>query len=119
MNTLKVGDKVPSFSVTDQDGNVISSDQLIGNKSIVFFYPKANTPGCTAEACNLRDHYAELQKEGYTLYGVSADSEKKQKNFANKFELPFPLLADEKHEVLNAFGAVSYTHLTLPTILLV
>jgi len=104
MNTLQVGDKVPSFSVTDQDGNTINSDQLLGQKSIVFFYPKANTPGCTAEACNLRDHYAELQAEGYVLYGVSADSERKQKNFANKFELPFPLLADESHQVLNAFG---------------
>ena len=104
MNTLQVGDKVPSFSVTDQAGNAISQDVFQGKNSIVFFYPKANTPGCTAEACNLRDHYAELQDKGYTLYGVSADSEKKQQNFATKFELPFPLLADVDHQVLNAFG---------------
>ena len=104
MNTLQVGDKVPSFSVTDQDGNSIDSSQFMGNNTVVFFYPKANTPGCTAEACNLRDHYAELQAQGYTLWGVSADSEKKQKNFADKFDLPFPLLADTEHQVLNAFG---------------
>ncbi len=104
MNTLQVGDKVPSFSVTDQAGNAISQDVFQGKNSIIFFYPKANTPGCTAEACNLRDHYAELQDKGYTLYGVSADSEKKQQNFATKFELPFPLLADVDHQVLNAFG---------------
>ncbi|MBU2901638.1 MAG: thioredoxin-dependent thiol peroxidase [Maribacter dokdonensis] len=104
MNTLKVGDKVPSFSAKDQDGNTVNLSDYKGKKLIVFFYPKASTPGCTAEACNLRDNYAELQSQGYELLGVSADSEKRQTNFRNKYEFPFPLLADEDHTVINAFG---------------
>lgn len=104
MNTLKAGDSVPNFNVNDQDGNPVSISDYKGKKLIVFFYPAANTPGCTAEACNLRDNYAELQKLGYELLGVSADSEKKQSNFRNKFEFPFPLLADTDKEVINAFG---------------
>jgi len=101
---LKVGDKVPDFSAKDQDGNTINLSDYKGKKLIVFFYPKANTPGCTAEACNLRDNYKELQDRGYELLGVSADSEKKQSNFKNKYEFPFPLLADEDHTVINTFG---------------
>lgn len=89
MNTLKVGDKVPSFSAKDQDGNTVNLSDYKGKKLIVFFYPKASTPGCTAEACNLRDNYAELQSQGYELLGVSADSEKRQTNFRNKYEFPF------------------------------
>lgn len=104
MNTLKVGDKVPNFTSKDQDGNTISLSDYDGKKLIVFFYPRANTPGCTAEACNLRDNYAELQAQGYELLGVSEDSEKKQANFKNKYEFPFPLLADEDHTVINTFG---------------
>ena len=104
MNTLKIGDKVPQFTVKDQDGNTVNLSDYQGKKLVVFFYPKANTPGCTAEACNLRDNYAELQSQGYELLGVSADSEKKQSNFKNKFDFPFPLLADEDHTVINAFG---------------
>lgn len=104
MNTLQVGDTVPNFTTTDQDGNPVALSDFIGKKLIVFFYPKASTPGCTAEACNLRDNYKELQDAGYTLLGVSADSEKRQKNFATKYELPFQLLADEDHSVINAFG---------------
>ncbi|MEL4308551.1 thioredoxin-dependent thiol peroxidase [Joostella sp. CR20] len=104
MNTLKVGDKVPSFTVNDQDGNAISLTDYKGKKLIVFFYPKASTPGCTAEACNLRDNYQELQAQGYSLLGVSADSQKRQTNFRDKHEFPFPLLADEEKEVINAFG---------------
>tara|TARA_R110002020_G_scaffold35530_13_gene107161 strand:+ start:555 stop:1007 length:453 start_codon:yes stop_codon:yes gene_type:complete len=104
MKTLEVGDKAPDFTVNDQDGNSISSKNFKGKKWIVFFYPKANTPGCTAEACNLRDNYKELQKEGYELLGVSADSEKRQKNFKEKYDFPFPLLADENKEVINSFG---------------
>jgi|TARA_R100000306_G_scaffold16368_2_gene20598 thioredoxin-dependent peroxiredoxin len=104
MKTLKVGDKAPDFKVNDEDGNSISSKDYKGKKWVVFFYPKANTPGCTAEACNLRDNYKELQKEGYELLGVSADSEKRQKNFRKKYNFPFPLLADENKEVINAFG---------------
>ena len=104
MNTLKVGDVLPSFSITDQNGKTHSNTDYTNQKLIVFFYPKANTPGCTAEACDLRDHYSELQKAGYALLGVSADSEKKQKNFSDKFEFPFPLLADESKEVIEGFG---------------
>tara|TARA_R110002012_G_scaffold14257_3_gene59459 strand:- start:10228 stop:10674 length:447 start_codon:yes stop_codon:yes gene_type:complete len=101
---LKVGDKVPDFSAKDQDGNTINLSDYKGKKLVVFFYPKANTPGCTAEACNLRDNYKELQDQGFELLGVSADSEKKQSNFKNKYEFPFPLLADEDHTVINTFG---------------
>ena len=104
MNTLKVGDKVPSFTVNDHLGNLQSLEQYKGSKVVVFFYPKANTPGCTAEACDLRDHYAELTKAGYILLGVSADNEKTQKNFVDKFDFPFPLLADTEKEVIKAFG---------------
>ncbi|AEM72053.1 Peroxiredoxin [Allomuricauda ruestringensis DSM 13258] len=101
---LKVGDKVPDFSAKDQDGNTINLSDYKGKKLVVFFYPKANTPGCTAEACNLRDNYKELQDQGFEILGVSADSEKKQSNFKNKYEFPFPLLADEDHTVINTFG---------------
>ena len=104
MNTLKVGDKVPDFTVNNQDGKPISLKDYKGKKLIVFFYPKASTPGCTAEACNLRDNYKELQDQGFELLGVSADSEKRQTNFRNKYEFPFPLLADEDKVVINAFG---------------
>ena len=104
MTPLKIGDKVPAFSVSDDQGNTQSLSDYAGKKLIVFFYPKANTPGCTAEACDLRDHYKELQAAGYSLLGVSADSEKKQRNFSEKYDFPFPLLADEEKEVINAFG---------------
>jgi len=104
MTPLKVGDKVHAFSVTDDRGNSQSLSDYSGKKLIVFFYPKANTPGCTAEACDLRDHYKALVDAGYSLLGVSADSEKKQRNFSAKYDLPFPLLADEDKEVINAFG---------------
>lgn len=104
MNTLKVGDKVPNISVNDEAGNLINLSDYQGQKLVVFFYPKANTPGCTAEACNLRDNYKELQNQGYAILGVSADSEKKQSNFKNKYEFPFPLLADEDKKVIEAFG---------------
>ena len=104
MKTLQAGDQVPNFTAKDQDGQDISLSDYKGKKLVVFFYPKANTPGCTLEACNLRDQYAELQSAGFELLGVSADSQKKQANFRNKFEFPFPLLADEDHQVINAFG---------------
>tara|TARA_R110000868_G_scaffold135296_1_gene347800 strand:+ start:28 stop:477 length:450 start_codon:yes stop_codon:yes gene_type:complete len=104
MQTLKIGDKVPAFSSKDQDGNVVNLSDYLGKKLIVFFYPKASTPGCTAEACNLRDNYKELQAQGYELLGVSADSEKRQANFKDKYKFPFPLLADEDHIVINTFG---------------
>ncbi|WP_431123690.1 thioredoxin-dependent thiol peroxidase [Flagellimonas flava] len=104
MNTLKVGDKVPEFSAKDQDGNTIKLSDYKGKKLAVFFYPRANTPTCTVEACNLRDYYAELQDNGYEILGVSEDSEKKQTNFRNKFNFPYPLLADTDHEVIETFG---------------
>ena len=104
MKTLQAGDKVPDFEVNDQDGNIVSSKDYKGKKWIVFFYPKANTPSCTIEACNLRDNYRLLQKEGFELLGVSADTEKRQKNFKKKYNLPFPLLADENKKVINIFG---------------
>ncbi|MCW5520520.1 thioredoxin-dependent thiol peroxidase [Aureitalea sp. L0-47] len=104
MQTLKAGDKVPNFQVNDQDGNLVSLSNYRGKKLVVFFYPKASTPGCTMEACNLRDNYKELQSQGFELLGVSADSEKRQANFRNKYEFPFPLLADTEKEVINAFG---------------
>jgi len=101
---LKVGDKVPDFLSKDQDGTIIKLSDYLGKKLIVFFYPRANTPGCTAEACNLRDNYTELKAKGYELLGVSEDSSKKQSNFKNKYDLPFPLLADEDHTVIDTFG---------------
>lgn len=104
MNTLKVGDKVPAFTAKDENGNNVKLSDYLGKKLIVFFYPKANTPGCTAEACNLRDNYSELRAMGYELLGVSADSQKSQLNFKNKYQFPFPLLADEDHTLLNIFG---------------
>ncbi len=104
MNTLKPGNKVPNFTVNDQDGNPVSPSDYIGKKWIVFFYPKASTPGCTAEACNLTDNYKALQDAGYEILGVSADSEKRQSNFRDKYNFPFPLLADTEKEVIEAFG---------------
>jgi len=104
MSTLKVGDKAPEFTAKDQDGKLISLKDFKGKKLVLFFYPKANTPGCTAEACNLRDHYARFQSAGYFLLGVSADGAKQQQNFKSKFELPYPLLADEDKTVIQAYG---------------
>ncbi|WP_282122363.1 thioredoxin-dependent thiol peroxidase [Algibacter mikhailovii] len=104
MKTLKQGDVVPNFTAKDEQGNNISLSDYMGKKLVVFFYPKASTPGCTVEACNLRDNYETLQANGYELLGVSADSEKRQSNFKNKYEFPFPLLADEDKTVINTFG---------------
>lgn len=104
MQTLQKGDQAPAFLGKDQDGKDHQLADYKGKKVVVFFYPKANTPGCTAQACNLRDNYEELQVQGYELLGVSADSEKSQANFRDKFNFPFPLLADEDHSVINAFG---------------
>lgn len=104
MTTLQAGDKAPNFSAKDQDGNAHDLKDYKGKKLVLFFYPKASTPGCTAEACNLRDNFSKLQEQGYELLGVSADSAKRQQNFKNKYDLPFPLLADESKEVLKAYG---------------
>ncbi|MCK8480696.1 thioredoxin-dependent thiol peroxidase [Psychroserpens algicola] len=104
MQTLKAGDTVPDFTVNDQDGNAVSLSDYKGKKLVVFFYPKASTPTCTVEACNLGENYKALQAAGYEILGVSADSEKRQSNFRNKFDFPYPLLADTEKEVINAFG---------------
>ncbi|MBT3542340.1 MAG: thioredoxin-dependent thiol peroxidase [Flavobacteriaceae bacterium] len=104
MKPLKVGEKVSSFTVNDHLGNPHSLEDYTGSKVVVFFYPKASTPGCTAEACDLRDHYKELKDAGYVLLGVSADTEKKQKAFVDKFDFPFPLLADTEKKIIEAFG---------------
>ena len=104
MTHLNVGDKAPEFSGIDQNGNFHSLDIYEGKKIVVFFYPKANTSGCTTEACDLRDNYDRFQALNYVLLGVSADSVKLQKKFSDKFDFPFPLLADEDKSVINAFG---------------
>lgn len=104
MELLNVGDKVPEFSAKDQEGNTIHLSNYRGKKLVIFFYPRASTPGCTLEACNLRDHYKELQNAGYELLGVSADSPGKQASFKKKHTLPFPLLADQDHTVIKIFG---------------
>ena len=104
MITLQKGDKAPNFSAKDQDGITHTLADYKGKKLVVFFYPKADTPGCTAEACDLRDNYNTFQTNNYELLGVSADTAKAQLKFKNKFELPFPLLADEDKSVIEAFG---------------
>ena len=104
MTTLTKGDKAPQFTGTDESGKTHSLADYAGKKLVVFFYPKADTPGCTAEACDLRDNYHFLQAQGYELLGVSADNQKKQAKFKEKYNLPFPLIADEDKAVINAFG---------------
>ncbi len=104
MTHLKKGDKAPCFEGIDQDGQPISLDDFKGKKLILYFYPKDNTPGCTTEACNLRDHYAELRARGYEVVGVSPDSPRRHRNFISKYELPFRLIADEDHRIAQAYG---------------
>ena len=104
MTTLKIGDKAPQFKAKDQYGKTIELNNFKGKKVVLFFYPKASTPGCTVEACNLRDNYQSFQSKGYEILGVSADSEKRQLNFSNKQELPYSLLADEDKSVIMAYG---------------
>ncbi|PQJ19693.1 thioredoxin-dependent thiol peroxidase [Tenacibaculum sp. SG-28] len=104
MTTLKIGDKAPAFEAKDEKGNTRKLADYAGKKLVVFFYPKASTPGCTAEACNLRDNYETFVNQGYEILGVSADSAKRQQNWIAKHDLPFPLLADEDKEVISQFG---------------
>ncbi|MBX2814658.1 MAG: peroxiredoxin, partial [Saprospiraceae bacterium] len=101
---LQAGDQAPNFVAVDQSGNTHTLADYKGKKLILFFYPKDNTPGCTAEACSLRDNFTALQQAGYALLGVSADSAKKHQNFINKFSFPFSLLADKEKEVIQAYG---------------
>ncbi len=104
MTHLKAGDKAPDFSGKDQDGNTLTLADFKGSKLVVYFYPKDSTPGCTSQACNLRDNYDLLLKNGYKVLGVSADSEKSHKKFIEKNNLPFPLIADTDKQMLKAYG---------------
>jgi len=104
MTHLKAGDKAPDFTALDQDGNTITLNDYKGKKLVLFFYPKASTPGCTAEACNLNDNYERFTANGYEILGVSADSAKRQSNFKKKYTFQYPLLADEDKAVIEAFG---------------
>lgn len=104
MTKLNTGEKAPDFSGIDQNGNNISLKDFQGKKLALFFYPKDNTPGCTKEVCNLRDNYSQLQNEGYEIIGVSADTEKSHKKFSDKFDLPFPLIADTERKIINDYG---------------
>ncbi|MCC9165747.1 thioredoxin-dependent thiol peroxidase [Pontibacter harenae] len=101
---LKTGDKAPLFEGKDQNGNTIKLSDYQGKKVILYFYPKDNTSGCTAQACNLRDNYSHLQKEGYEVIGVSTDSEKSHQNFISKYELPFTLIADTDKQIVEQYG---------------
>jgi peroxiredoxin Q/BCP len=105
MPYLNIGDKAPDFKVADQDGKQVSLANFAGKKIIIYFYPKADTPGCTAESCNLRDNYNDLLGKGFKIIGVSPDNQLMQKKFAEKYNLPFTLLADENKEVIKSYGA--------------
>ncbi|HOO99977.1 MAG TPA: thioredoxin-dependent thiol peroxidase [Bacteroidales bacterium] len=104
MAQLTEGMKAPMFEGVDQNGKKVSLKDFAGKKLVLYFYPKDNTPGCTAEACNLRDNYDEFLKEGFAVMGVSADSEKSHRNFSEKYSLPFPLLADTSKKILTDYG---------------
>lgn len=104
MNELKVGDKAPELAGTDQNGNPVSLKDYTGKKLLLYFYPKDDTPGCTAEACDLRDHYGELKKAGYEILGVSVDDAKKHTRFIEKYNLPFSLLADIDKQTVENYG---------------
>jgi thioredoxin-dependent peroxiredoxin len=104
MGQLKEGSKAPLFEGIDQNGKSVKLADFTGKKVILYFYPKDDTPGCTAEACNLRDNYAELLNQGFAVVGVSPDSEKSHKGFAGKYSLPFPLIADSSKKILNDYG---------------
>ena len=104
MDTLKVDSQAPDFKGLDQDEKEVNLSYFKGKKLVLYFYPKASTPGCTAESCDFRDNYQRLLGKGFAVVGVSADSIKRQKNFAEKNSLPFPLIADEQLEIIKAYG---------------
>jgi len=104
MKHLKIGDNAPLFSSKDENGNKVNLIDLKGQKVVLYFYPKDNTPGCTNQACNIRDNYADLKKNNIVIFGISADDEKSHQKFIEKFDLPFPLLADVDHSLLNLYG---------------
>lgn len=102
---LQIGDKMPAFSVADENGKIVTDKDLAGRKTVIYFYPKDSTPGCTAEACSIRDSYDSFLARGYQVYGVSKDSQASHIRFKEKYNLPFPLLSDPSTEMLQAFGA--------------
>src|ERR1700761_6065533 len=104
MAIIKEGGKAPAFKGVDQDGNMVALKDYLGKKVILYFYPKDDTPGCTAEACSFRDSYAPLTSAGFTVIGVSPDSDKSHKKFEAKFELPFTLVADTEHAIAGQYG---------------
>ena len=104
MTTLQAGDAAPSFTGTLQDGSTVSLADYTGKRLVLFFYPKDDTPGCTAAACSLRDGFAELKAAGFELLGVSPDGVKKHQKFIEKYDLPMPLVADEEHKLMDAYG---------------
>ena len=102
--TIEIGQKAPDFSAKDQNGDTITLSQFNGKKVVLYFYPRDSTPGCTAQACDLRDNYQALLDQGYVVLGVSTDTEKKHQNFIAKYDLPFPLIADTEKEVHELYG---------------
>ncbi len=104
MTTLKEGDKAPDFTAKDQNGKTVSLADFKGKTVILYFYPKDDTPGCTAEACDFRDNYQSLLGKGFEVIGVSTDDEKSHKKFETKYNLPFPLIADEDKKIVEAYG---------------
>jgi peroxiredoxin Q/BCP len=105
MTHLTAGMPAPQFEGTDQNGNTVKLSSFTGKKIVLYFYPKDNTPGCTAEACSLRDNHEDLIRKGFVVIGVSPDSEKSHKGFAGRYNLPFPLIADTDRKIMNAYGA--------------
>ena len=105
MTQPTAGMPAPQFEGTDQNGNIISLNSFLGKKIVLYFYPKDNTPGCTAEACSLRDNYNELLKKGFVVIGISPDSIRSHEKFAEKYELPFPLISDPDRKIMTAYGA--------------
>jgi peroxiredoxin Q/BCP len=101
---LNENDSAPEFSTTDSEGNPVSQKKLLGKKYLLYFYPRDNTPGCTAQACGFKNHYDFFKDKSIEIYGVSGDSAKSHQKFIDKFQLPFPLLLDEDHEIAKAFG---------------